>query len=154
MDQTPENLLEQLREVVDLGHKARNDSFLRQVSLACSSQGTPLPQAAGKSEGNTASGLMSLYRLLDNDQATLSDMNCAGGPKTFSGCSNQVTASMNRVSITRQSLRGSCHPHPCGDDHCQLVRPHSQVGRMDWSKKGSHRSHCPHARHTAVDGSS
>ena len=67
MSLSNEAFLDLLERNADLGHAKQNASFLRQVDLALSCPGAPLPQAAGRGASSMAD-LVSLWRFVDNDK--------------------------------------------------------------------------------------
>ena len=70
MSLNPDNLLESLGRHVHLGHATRDACFLRQVALAVSAPGAPLPQAADLA-GSGWPDLLSLYRFAANEAMAL-----------------------------------------------------------------------------------
>ena len=75
MSQTPDDLLSTLQQYVNLGHAKRDQAFLRQVAMACSSPGTSAPQGAGKAaEKVPLADAMSLYRFVGNEQVSLAEL--------------------------------------------------------------------------------
>src|SRR5712691_6122481 len=74
MNLTRESLLERVEHHTELGHAKRDAAFVRQVSLACSCPVTSLAQAAGQASNSPMADLMSLYRFVDNDKASLSQL--------------------------------------------------------------------------------
>jgi len=73
MNPTPADLLGILRAHVGLGHAQRDACFLRQVHLALSGAGAPLPQAASHS-ASTLAELASFYRFTRNEAIALRDL--------------------------------------------------------------------------------
>lgn len=73
MDANADDLIERLARATHLGHAKRDACFVRQVELALSAPGAPLPQAAGQSESSWAD-LVSLYRFAANEGMTLPDL--------------------------------------------------------------------------------
>ncbi len=71
--QDPEalNLLARLEAHARLGHAKRNEALIRQVRLALSAPGVPLPQAAGQGAVSPSTDLMSLYRFAQNPKVSL-----------------------------------------------------------------------------------
>jgi len=80
MSVSGEQLLELVEERADLGHAARNRSFLRQLKMVLGSVGTSFPQAAGKKSKSSGKGslamadLASLYRFAKNDRVELDEL--------------------------------------------------------------------------------
>jgi hypothetical protein len=74
MNLTRESLLERVEHHTELGHAKRDAAFVRQVSLACSCPVTSLAQAAGQASNSAMADLMSLYRFVDNDKASISQL--------------------------------------------------------------------------------
>lgn len=69
------NLLETLRQNIDLGHEQKNMSFLRQVELHTKSPGTSIPKAAGKSKRKIPfADAISMYRFANNEDITLAGL--------------------------------------------------------------------------------
>ena len=73
MNPTPADLLDLLGRHVELGHAQRDACFLRQVRLALSGAGAPLPQAASHS-ASTLAQLASFYRFTRNEDISLPDV--------------------------------------------------------------------------------
>ena len=73
MTPTPADLLDILTRHVDLGHAQRDACFLRQVRLALSGAGAPLPQAASHAV-STLAALASFYRYTRNEDISLPDL--------------------------------------------------------------------------------
>ena len=72
MSQNPDDLSSILAQYVNLGHAKRDQAFLRQVAMACSSPGTSAPQAAGKAaERVPLADALSLYRFVGNEKVKL-----------------------------------------------------------------------------------
>lgn len=69
-----ESLLDRVEHHSKLGHAKRDAAFVRQVSLACSCPVTSLAQAAGQASNSPMADLMSLYRFVDNDKASISQL--------------------------------------------------------------------------------
>src|SRR5262245_15000211 len=74
MNLTRESLLERVAYHTALGHAKRDAAFVRQVSLACSCPVTSLAQAAGQASNSTMADLMSLYRFVDNNNVSVSQL--------------------------------------------------------------------------------
>jgi len=86
MSQRPDDLLGTLQQHVNLGHAKRDQAFLRQVAMACSSPGTSAPQAAGKAaEKVPLADAMSLYRFVGNDKASLAELRIARARTVLDG---------------------------------------------------------------------
>lgn len=67
-------LTERIRTNSHLGHTKRDEAFVRQVTLACSSQGMSIAQSIGTKAKNPLSELMSFYRFVKNDQVKIEDI--------------------------------------------------------------------------------
>jgi len=86
MSQRPDDLLRTLQQHVDLGHAKRDQAFLRQVAMACSSPGTSAPQAAGKvAEKVPLTDAISLYRFVGNEKASLAELRAARARTVLDG---------------------------------------------------------------------
>jgi len=86
MSQTPDDLLGVLQQHVNLGHAKRDQAFLRQVAMACSSPGVSAPQAAGKAaEKIPLADAMSLYRFVGNEKVSLAELRAARAGMVLSG---------------------------------------------------------------------
>ena len=73
MTALPDDPRELIRTHLDLGHRKRDESFLRQIGLALSAPGAPSPQTASHGESNWAD-LTALYRYARNEQIALGDI--------------------------------------------------------------------------------
>ena len=80
MSVSGEELLELVGERADLGHMARNHSFLRQLKMLLGSLGTSYPQAAGRKSKTSGKGilpmadLVSLYRFAKNEGVEIDEL--------------------------------------------------------------------------------
>ena len=86
MSQTPDDLLGVLQQHVNLGHAKRDQAFLRQVAMACSSPGASAPQAAGKAADKLPlADAMSLYRFVGNEKVSLAELRAARAHTVLDG---------------------------------------------------------------------
>jgi len=86
MNRTPDDLLSTLRQHVNLGHAKRDQAFLRQVAMACSSPGTSAPQGAGKAaEKVPLADAISLYRFVGNEKVSLAELRAARAHTVLDG---------------------------------------------------------------------
>lgn len=86
MNQTPDDLLSTLQQHVNLGHAKRDQAFLRQVAMTCSSPGTSAPQGAGKAaEKVPLADAISLYRFVGNEKVSLAELRAARARTVLDG---------------------------------------------------------------------
>lgn len=67
-------LLNQVRDKLDLGHAQREEAVIRQLSLAMSAPGAPFTVAASVRDKDGFNDLTSLYRFAANDKIDLKDL--------------------------------------------------------------------------------
>lgn len=136
MNLSPDDLLETLRRYTALGHAKRDASFLRQVELALSAQGAPLPQAAGMAGSGTAD-LVSLYRFAGNEEITLADLRAARARTVLAprplGADLLVVHDLTQLDYSRHNSKHD--RRPIGDHggngyeyaSCLAVDPHTST---------------------------
>ena len=77
MSAASDDLLGRLRQCADLGHRKRNEAFVRQVARACAAAGAPLAQATRTAARTPLADLVSAYRFLANEDASLAALRAA-----------------------------------------------------------------------------
>jgi len=109
MNLTRESLLERVEHHTELGHAKRNSAFVRQVNLACSCPVTSLAQAAGQASNSPMADLMSLYRFVDNDKASLCQLRNIRSEVVLESISAEdellVVHDVSQLDYSRQNAR-------------------------------------------------
>ena len=134
MSLNPEDLVESLGRHVALGHAQRDACFLRQVALALSAQGAPLPQAADLA-GSGWADLVSLYRYAANEDMALPGLRLARARTVLEplplGADVLIVHDLSPLDYSRHNAKTDRRPIGDGGGRgyeyasCLAVDPHS-----------------------------